>query len=398
MVETRFDDAAAPGLRGPAAGVGRGVVGGAVPCTPASLTGSLRPAVRSTVADVAVIGGDAVGTATAWLLARRGARVVLLEQRRARAVRHAARGTAWSAHPSWIPADSRQLFTDATELWRALEAETGATLFRRADAVDHGDTARIEALAAQDSAARGEWLRPDAAATRWRGVRFTGPVLYRRGAATQIHADEAIAALTAAAAGQGAELRHRTAAVAVDVLDATQVEIRTLGGRVRARRVVITGSAPEALAPPTVTEDRPSEELHFALRSGDSGPYGAARWPLIAHHHAELGLVRAVACTRGHIAVGWHDGNPVSTARTLQDHVQDWYPGLETHRPETVARAAMSTALAPVSIARCGPVLSTRSTGAGSVLATALGRVLADAAATDQGWPYSTQVSITSSV
>jgi sarcosine oxidase len=387
MAESRLDDTARRQPAGPTAGVGQGADGGAVPCTSANLTRSLRPDVGTTIADVAVIGGDAVGAATAWLLARRGARVVLLEERGVRAVRHAARGTAWSAHPSWIPADSRHLFGIATELWHALEAETGATLLRRADAADHGDSARLETIAAQDPAGSHEWLRPDAAAARWPGATFTTPVLYRRGAAAQIHADQAIAALTAAAAGQGAVLQHRTAVTAVDVLDADRAEIHTRAGRLCARSVVVTGPAPTGIASLDAPEDVDGPELHFAHRTDVTGGSDTTRWPLIAHHHTELGLVRAVACTRGHIAVGCHDDRHPVSPRGLQDHVRDWYPGLSARRPEPVTRAAMSTALAPVSIDRTGPVLSARSTAVGSILATALGRVLADAALADSPTP-----------
>lgn len=359
-----------------------------MPCTSVSLTRSLRPSVGTTIADVAVIGGDAIGAATAWLLARRGARVVLLEERGVRAVRHAVRGMAWSAHPSWIPADSWPLFDDATELWHALEAETGATLLRRADAADHGDTARLDTIAAQSSATDQEWIRPAAAAARWPGATFTGPVLFRRGAAAQIHADQAIAALTAAAAGQGAVLQHRTSVTAVDIVDSTRVEIRTADGRVRADSVVVTGAAPAGIATfdtatfDTDTVDTPEDvggqELHFAGRTDVTSPPDPARWPLIAHHHSELGLVRAVACTRGHIAVGCHDRCHAISPRSLQDHVRDWYPGLSADRPEPVTRSAMSTALAPASIGHTGPVFTARSPAGGSILATALGRLLAD--------------------
>lgn len=346
-----------------------------MPCTPASLTRSLHPTVRTTVADVAVIGGDAIGAATAWLLARRGARVVLLEERGARAVRHAARGTAWSAHPTWMHAEARRRLGPATELWRALEAETGATLLHRADALDHGGaTATLEALADRHPAADTEWLTADAAAARWPGSRFTGPVLRRRGAAVQIHADHAIAALTAAATGQGALLWHRTPVQGVDVADSAQVEIRTRAGRVCAGSVVVTGSVPAGLT--AGLPDAPGaggQELHFTASAG--GP-DTAGWPLIAHHHGELGLVRAAACTRGHLAVGCGGGSP----EDLREYVRDWFPALAEQRPEPVAQAAMSTALAPVSIGHAGPVLTARCAGIGSVLATAVGEVLADAA------------------
>jgi len=106
------------------------------------------------VADVVVIGGGALGAATGWLLARAGTSVVLLHEQSGRELRRAARGTAWSAHPSWLPPEQAALLAEAVRLWRALERETGATLLSRGDAVDHGDP---DLLAAAGSA-EGAWL------------------------------------------------------------------------------------------------------------------------------------------------------------------------------------------------------------------------------------------------
>lgn len=294
------------------------------------------------IVDVAVVGGGAVGAATAWVLARRGASVVLVEAAGARAVRDAARGTAWSAHPGWDET-LEATHAEAVDLWRALETETGAAVLRRTDTLDHGRCRR--ALAGVLPLAE--------AAARWPATSFTGPVSVRRGAGIQVHADQAIAALTAAAAGHGAVLRHRAGTVTVHP-DEDRVEVRTGTGRVRARRAVVT----------TVAQADPDGvELHFAP--------GRPGLPLIAHRHEELGLVRAAPCAGGHLAVSAAAG-----ADRLREYARAWFPGVGAD--QAVAAGAWSTANPRLTVEEDGPVVAATTDAVGSVAATAWGRLLAD--------------------
>jgi sarcosine oxidase len=306
----------------------------------------MSPAARiPLIVDVAVVGGGAIGAATAWLLARRGSSVALLEEGSARSVRDAARGTAWSAHPCWDVDDASRV--EAVGLWRALEAETGAALLRRTDVVDHG----------RCRPGRATVLSPADAAARWAGASFTGPVHLRRAVGAQVHADQAIAALTAAAAGHGAVLRHRVGQATVQT-DGDRVEIRTGSGRVSARRAVVV-----------TTEPAGPVELHFPARSGR--PVAV---PPIAHHHDELGLVRVATCAAGHLAVS----AAVPDADRLRAYVRTWFPGIDADRPEPVAAGAWSTAGSPVTVDRAGTIVHIRSAGTGSVATPAQGRMIAD--------------------
>jgi sarcosine oxidase len=294
--------------------------------------------------DAVVVGAGALGAATAWSLARSGRSVVLLDERTPRQVRLAARGTAWSAHPAWAPDAGPGVLA----AWREVEHRTGATLLRRCDALDRGD------VSPQDAG-----TRPDPAPHR----SGAGPVRRRAGAAVQVRADHAIAALSAAAVGAGAVLRHRTPVTAVVVHDDERVEVRTPSGRLRAHRVVVTAVDPSA---------GPGLELHFTPRRS----LGADA-PLIAHHDPDLGLVRAVPCAQGHLAVG-ADTWPRGTLRDLRDHVRAWFPDVDAERPEPVGPDARSTASARVAVRRDGPVLTATSTALGSVTVVADGRALAE--------------------
>jgi glycine/D-amino acid oxidase-like deaminating enzyme len=147
------------------------------------------------VVDVAVVGAGALGAAVAWHLARRGARVALLER--------CGAGQVWRAagHALWEETDAPpRLADEASVIWREIERETGAALLHT------GDTGR------------------------------------------QVRAGHAVAALTAAATAWGALLRHCEPVRSVE-LNGGGAGLRTPTGTVRASRVVLAGARPSELVP-----------------------------------------------------------------------------------------------------------------------------------------------------
>jgi glycine/D-amino acid oxidase-like deaminating enzyme len=161
-----------------------------VPCPPSLLdpTPTDAPPIPT---DVAVIGAGAVGAATAWHLARRGLTVTLLERRPAGVVWRAAGPAPWT--------DTGLSSRLATRLWQQVEQATGAALLHVVD-----------------------------------GVR-------------QVRADQATAALTAAATAWGARLRHCDEVVAID-RSAGSALVRTRTATLSAARVVLAGAGPATLA------------------------------------------------------------------------------------------------------------------------------------------------------
>ena len=93
-----------------------------MPCPPSLLDPTPTDAPPLTI-DVAVVGAGPRGAATAWHLARRGLRVALLERRSAGVVWRAAGPALWT--DAGLPT---RLAAEAAVLWRQVEQATGAAL------------------------------------------------------------------------------------------------------------------------------------------------------------------------------------------------------------------------------------------------------------------------------
>ena len=204
-----------------------------------------RRAPAPRLVDVVIVGGGIMGVATAWQLARTGHEVVLLERFRPGHDRGAGHATSRIHRQAQASEPHVRLAAEALPLWREIERETGADLLRITGGIDHGDPARTAQLAA-GLAAHGighRLLDPEAAAARWPGMRFDGPVLHQPDRTGRLHADHAVAALAAAAIGHGARIRYSTTATAVTVHGEDRVEIATSAGPVLARRAVVAAGA-----------------------------------------------------------------------------------------------------------------------------------------------------------
>jgi len=182
-----------------------------VPCPP-SLLDPTPTEIPSLVTDVAVVGAGPAGAAAAWRAALRGLRVVLMERRSAGAVWRAAGQEPWT--DAGLPA---HLAADAARLWRQVEQATGAAL------------------------------------------------LHAGGGVRRVRADQATAALTAAATAWGAQLRHCDEVVAIDAGDGGAL-VRTRAATVSAARVVLAcaGALPTDPDAPVVTV---SDRGSFAIPS-----------------------------------------------------------------------------------------------------------------------------------
>ena len=75
--------------------------------------------------DTVVIGGGAMGSATAWALARRGRQVTLLEQFGPGHRNGASHGTTRNFNPGYADPDYVAMLAEAARLWNELETDSG---------------------------------------------------------------------------------------------------------------------------------------------------------------------------------------------------------------------------------------------------------------------------------
>lgn len=167
--------------------------------------------------DRIVVGGGAMGLATTWQLASRGLRVLMLERFTPGHHRGASHGATRNMNNAYAEDHYLDLYDEALQLWRLLEASSGRQLLTLGGLVTHGDPERVRA--AHDSlVARGatvELIDPAEAEARWPGMRFEGAVLVNRDAG-RIHAAEALEVLGALSRDLGADLRYEHRVLAIE--------------------------------------------------------------------------------------------------------------------------------------------------------------------------------------
>jgi glycine/D-amino acid oxidase-like deaminating enzyme len=121
--------------------------------------------------DIVVVGAGAMGSSTAWWLARCGLDVVLVEQFAAGHQRGSSHGSTRVfrlAYPEPIYVDMARR---TVPLWREVEDEAGVDLLVRTGGIDYGDPASVQPVvdALISTSVPHEIVRPLEAARRWPG-------------------------------------------------------------------------------------------------------------------------------------------------------------------------------------------------------------------------------------
>ncbi len=327
-----------------------------------------------------VIGGGAMGSATAYFLAAAGREVVLLERFEPGHVQGASHGSTRNFNPAYDHLDYVSLLQRSHLLWDEVSQQAGVELLKRTGLVNHGDVPGQRAIhqVLPRAGFTSELLGIDEAQERFAGMRFETEALFIKEGG-QINADKAVAAFQQLAAARGAQVIHEAQALSIDVLEENLVSVlvrQSSGERtITARHLVVTAGAwtqrllCHAVALPKihVTEEHP---VHFALKNE------AAFWPGFNH---TLDPARAIGSTvfapvygmhtpgEG-IKVGWHgSGNIIDPEyrphrvtqeqiAALQDYAARWLPGVDSESFEPVSCTYANTEDEHFILDRFGPV------------------------------------------
>ncbi|MFF1876641.1 FAD-dependent oxidoreductase [Leifsonia sp. NPDC058230] len=363
--------------------------------------------------DIVVIGGGAMGSAAAWQLARRGRSVLLLERFEVGHVFGASHGRSRNFNTAYSDPVYAEMLAEALRLWRELEHQTGQLLLTQVGIVNHGPNPEFDRVAAalERVGLSAAFLSPEAASERWPGIRFDGRVLYSPDSG-RLDADAAVAALQAAAAALGADVRHGVRVTDIASSGDRRVRVTTESGVVHARRAVVTAGAwTEKLLGRTVrlprlrvTQEQPA---HFALRDASAAASAAAAttWPGFNHSYdradPRYGYWRSPIYgmyTPGlGVKAGWHGAGPevdpdrrdfLPEPQQLDDlrrYVEEWLPGADPDRFDPISCTYTSTSDENFVLDRVGPiVVGAGFSGHGFKFTPTVGRILADLA-TDAG-------------
>ena len=352
--------------------------------------------------DVVVVGGGAMGSATAWQVARRGQSVVLLEQFEAGHTVGASHGATRNFNTAYSETDYVDLVSEARTLWDTLAEETGTPLLDLVGLVNHGDIGPLKQVRETHKAfgIASEFLSPGEAESRWQGMRFRSDVLLVPEAG-RVRAADALVALRTSAEASGARFIYTSPVRAITVVGDNSVVVTTDTEEYHATRVIVTTGAWSSsvlrslvtLPALVVTQEQPA---HFRILDP------AVAWPSFNHtpdpafreddywYSPTYGML-----TPGEgIKAGWHGVGPVvdPNARTyipepvqfdaLKRYAREWLPGVDAEANVPISCTYTSTESTDFILDRVGPiVVGAGFSGHGFKFTPAIGRVLADLAA-----------------
>ena len=365
----------------------------------------------NTVLDTVVIGGGAMGSAAAWALSRRGRHVTLVEQFGPGHKIGASHGTTRNLNPGYHRPEYVAMLAEGLALWDELEQESGETLLARTGVVNHGPDPRLPdiAEALTQAGIRAELLSPAEAGERWRGIRFDQQALHMPDGG-QLNPEAALPAFQRLAAARGAEIRHHTKVVDLQVMDdgvrlglesdagievvtAAQVVVTAGGWTDKLLGRVFSNSPGAGLRIPRlrVTQEQPA---HF--RVADAG----ALWPGFNHYPGAgadyqgwYSPVYGMETPGEGIKAGWHGVGPLvdpdrrsfqpepRQLAALQDYARTWLPGVDADSFEAISCTYTTTPDEDFILDRIGPVvIGAGFSGHGFKFTPVIGRILADLA------------------
>lgn len=329
--------------------------------------------------DYLVIGGGAMGSATAYSLAAAGHEVLLLERFGAGHSEGASHGTTRNFNPAYVEPPYIELLRRSHELWDEISVASGTKLLTRTGLVNHGIVNEQREMHRFLKAAgfASELLSARDAKARFGGMEFETETLFIP-AGGQINADLSVESLQKLATSFGATIEHEQTVLSLEVIDSQRVHVRsrsTQGDRqIIARHVILTVGAwthqllngQLELPRIHVTEEHP---VHFPkFNSADT-------WPGFNHILSSsrssskiFGPIYGMHTPGEGIKIGWHGAGKVvdpdqrphevdpEHIEALQNYASQWLPGVNTERYQSVSCTYANTEDENFILDRFGPI------------------------------------------
>ena len=316
--------------------------------------------------DLLVVGGGAMGSATAWWAARAGRSVTLLERHDGHHAHGSSHGRSRIFRLAYADGAYVAMAREAYGLWRLLESESGASLLTVTGGLDHGTAVDdIEA----NLRAHGlpcSRLSAGEAAERWPMMRFDSDVVFSPDGG-RLDADAAVTALHAEAARHGADVRFGVTAVSARETSYGIAVTTSSGEEYEARVAVVAAGAwlPGLLGSLPVPDGLP------AFRVTQEQPVylpSDAEWPSFIHWRAEGVPYYGLGAPGEGVKAGEHgSGRPVSpdarlgvdadAVRRVESYAAAWLPGVEPRAARVDSCLYTTTPDASFVVRRSGPLV-----------------------------------------
>jgi len=250
--------------------------------------------------DVIVVGLGAVGSATAWQLARRGARVLGIDRFSPPHDRGSSHGStritrlAVGEGPQYVP-----LVRRSHQIWREIEAATGEALFQQTGGVVIGAQAAPGAVHGQDDfvgqtieiarrhGIAHELLDPDALRARFPAFVPQGNErCYFEPEAGFLRPEACVGAQLALARQAGAQIRVNEPVLGLEGTDVA-VKVRTARDTYTAAQCIVSAGAwvPGLMGPPFAGVLRVQRQTLFWFDAENAGGFAPGKFPVFIWVH-----------------------------------------------------------------------------------------------------------------
>jgi sarcosine oxidase len=194
--------------------------------------------------DAIVVGGGAMGSAAAWVLAERGRRTLLLERFRFGHANGSSGGPTRIFRLTYHDPAYVRMARSALECWRELEEAAGEPLLATTGGLDVGPGGRTSAEALSAAGEAYATVTPEAVAERWPALSFpSGTEMFVQEDGGVCRAEATVVTQARLARAAGADVREQTEVTAITPMgDAVEV-VTAAGDAARAPVAVVTAGA-----------------------------------------------------------------------------------------------------------------------------------------------------------